>query len=46
MLGLGFEVTRGMIVALIIVGGAALLAACWGLTVGLVRVTFKWLENR
>jgi hypothetical protein len=46
MLGLGFEVTRGMIVALILVGGASLLAVCWGLTMGMVMVTFKWLENR
>jgi hypothetical protein len=45
MLGLGFEVTRGMIVALIIVGGAALLAACWGLTMAAVRWTFRTLSR-
>lgn len=37
MLGLGFEVTQPMIVALIVVGGAALLGAEWVLTGGVVR---------
>jgi hypothetical protein len=43
MLGLGFEVTQGMIIGLIVVGGTVLLAACWGLTVSAVRVTYQLL---
>ena len=45
MFGLGFEVTQGMIVGLILVGGAALLAGCWGLTVVMVRGTYRWLQR-
>jgi hypothetical protein len=37
MLGLRFQVTTPMIVALIVVGGAALLAAQWFLTAAAVR---------
>ena len=46
MLGLGFEVTRGMIIGMILVGGTALLAGCWGLTVAAVRVTYQYLQRR
>ena len=46
MLGLGFEVTQGMIIALILVGGAALLAACWGLSVAAVRLTWIFLKRQ
>ncbi len=44
MLGLGFEVTQGMIVSLILVGGAGLLVTCWGLSVAAVQLTFRWLQ--
>lgn len=46
MLGLGFEVTRPMIVALIIVGGAVLLGAQWALTGGVVRWTYARFPRR
>jgi len=46
MLGLGFEVTQGMIIGLILVGGAGLLAAGWGLSVASVRLTFSFLQNK
>jgi len=46
MLGLGFEVTRPMIVALIVVGGAALLGAQWALTGGVVRWAHARLPRR
>ena len=42
MLGLPFEVTTGMILALIIIGGAGLLAAQWVLTGAAVR----WSHGR
>jgi len=45
MLGLRFEVTQGMIIGLILVGGAALLAACWGLSVASVRLTYLFLQR-
>jgi hypothetical protein len=45
MAGLRFPVTQGMIIALILVGGAALLALCWGLSVVSVRMTFKALRR-
>jgi len=44
MLGLPFEVTPAMIAALILVGGAALLAAGWLLTTLSVRLAFRWLS--
>ena len=44
MLGLGFEVTQGMIIGLILVGGAGLLAVCWGLSVAAVRLTNHFLQ--
>ena len=46
MLGLGFEVTQEMIIALILVGGAALLALCWGLSVAAVRLTYHFLQQQ
>jgi hypothetical protein len=46
MLGLGFEVTRGMIIGLILVGGITLLAAGWGLSVAAVRLTFSFLQRK
>jgi hypothetical protein len=44
MLGLGFDVTQGMIVGLIVVGGALLLAACWGVTYASTRLTWTALK--
>ena len=46
MLGLGFEVTRGMIIGLILVGGSALLAACWGLSIASVSITVLLLQRK
>jgi hypothetical protein len=46
MLGLGFDVTRGMIIGLILVGGVALLVVCWGLSIASVRVTYKLLQRQ
>jgi len=46
MLGLGFEVTRGMIIGLILVGGSTLLATCWGLSVALVSFTSSFLRRK
>ncbi len=46
MLGLGFEVTRGMIIGLILVGGAALLVVCWVLSVAAVRLTCTLLQQK
>jgi hypothetical protein len=46
MLGLGFEVTQGMIIGLILAGGAALLAVGWGLTVISVRFSHKFLQRK
>ena len=46
MLGLGFEVTRPMIVALIIVGGAVLLGMQWTLTGGVVHWAHARLPRR
>jgi hypothetical protein len=45
MLNLGFEVTQGMIIGLILVGGMALLATGWGLTVASVRLTHTFLQR-
>ena len=45
MLGLNFVVTQGMIIGLILVGGAGLLATCWGLSVVSVRLTYKFLHR-
>jgi hypothetical protein len=46
VLGLGFEVTQGMIIGLILIGGAALLAGCWGLSVASVRLTCMLLQRK
>ena len=46
MLGLGFKVTQEMIVALILVGGAALLALCWGMSVAVVRLTYHFMQRK
>jgi len=45
MLGLNFMVTQGMIIGLILVGGAGLLAICWGLSVTSVRLTYQFLRR-
>ncbi len=46
MLGLGFQVTQGMIVGLILAGGAALLAFNWALTVVSVRFSHTFLQRK
>ncbi len=46
MLGLGFDVTQHMIVGLILVGGTALLAIEWGLSVAAVRFTYSFLQRK
>jgi hypothetical protein len=46
MLGLGFEVTQSMIVALILVGGVVLLALDWGLSVACVRSAFLFFHRK
>jgi hypothetical protein len=46
MLGLGFEVTRGMILALILVGGTALLAFNWILTWVSTRLADRFLLQK
>jgi hypothetical protein len=46
MLGLGFTVTQGMVIGLILAGGVGLLLVCWGLTVAAVWVTYKWLPRK
>jgi hypothetical protein len=46
MLRLGFEVTQGMIIGLILVGGTALLATGWGLAVASVRLTYLFLQRK
>ncbi len=46
MLGLGFEVTQGMVIGLIVVGGLALLAFGWGLAVAAVRFSFTFLQRK
>lgn len=46
MLGLGFEVTQNMIIGLILVGGAVLLAACWGLSIASVRLAYLFLNRK
>ncbi len=44
MLGLGFEVTQGMIVGLIVVGGTGLLAVNWLLTLAALKVSYRMLQ--
>jgi hypothetical protein len=45
MLGLWFEVTPGMILGLIVIGGLALLALGWGLAVVSVRFSFTFFQR-
>jgi hypothetical protein len=44
MLGLGFPVTQGMVIVLIIIGGLGLLAFGWGLALISVRFCFTFLQ--
>jgi hypothetical protein len=44
MLGLPFDVTRGMVVGLIVIGGLLLLILNWLLTTASVRFTYKFLK--
>jgi hypothetical protein len=46
MLGLDFEVTQAMIITLILAGGAALLAVCWGLAFASVNLAFRFLRRQ
>ena len=46
LLGLGFNVTQAMIIALILVGGVALLALDWGLSVASVRAAYIFLHRK
>jgi hypothetical protein len=46
MLGLGFTVTRGMVIGLILAGGAGLLLVCWGLSIASVRFTYLFLQRK
>ena len=45
MLGLPFDVTRGMVIGIIIVGGAALLILNWWLTSASARFSYKFLQR-
>jgi hypothetical protein len=44
MLALSFDVTRGMVIGLITVGGGVLLLLNWLLTFASVRITYKFLK--
>ena len=44
MLALPFDVTRGMVIGLIVVGGVVLLLLNWLLTFTFARVTYKFLK--
>ena len=46
MLALPFDVTRGMVIGLIIVGGVVLLLLNWVLTFASVRITYKFLKSQ
>ena len=46
MLGLGFEVSQGMIIGLIVGGGLALLAFGWGLALVSVRFSYMFLRQK
>ena len=46
MLGLGFEVTQGMIIGLILVGGILLLGFGWGLSAVSVRLTYLMMKQK
>ena len=45
MLGLPFNVTRGMVIGIIIVGGASLLLLNWWLTSVSARFSYKFLQH-
>jgi hypothetical protein len=45
MLGLGFDVTQGMILGLIFVGGLGLLAVNWVLTLISLHLSYKFLQH-
>jgi hypothetical protein len=44
MLALPFDVTRGMVIGLIVIGGASLLLFNWWLTTASVRFTYRFLK--
>ncbi|HTX90757.1 MAG TPA: hypothetical protein VMC09_06030 [Anaerolineales bacterium] len=46
LLGLGFEVTPGMVAGLIVIGGLALLAFGWGLALVSVRFSYAFLQQK
>ena len=46
LLGLGFEVTQAMIIGMIVIGGAALLAVSYGLTIISVHFSHKFLDPK
>jgi hypothetical protein len=46
MLGLPFEVTRAMLVGIIVVGGAILLTLQWVITGLAINLTYKWRTQR
>jgi hypothetical protein len=45
MLALPFDVTRGMVIGLILIGGAALLILNWRLTSASARFSYKFLQH-
>jgi hypothetical protein len=45
MLGLQFEVTRWMLVGVIVIGGLALLLLQWGLTDKVIDLTYAWMQT-
>jgi hypothetical protein len=45
MLGLPFNVTRGMIIGLIVIGGAGLLILNWWFTVLATRASYRILQR-
>lgn len=45
MLALPFDVTRGMVIGLILIGGAALLALNWWLTATSARFSYRFLQR-
>jgi len=46
MLGLGFEITQNMLIALILIGGITLLALDWGLSIASVRGAYWFLHRK
>jgi hypothetical protein len=45
MLALPFDVTRGMVIGLILIGGMALLILNWWLTAASARFSYKYLQR-